>query len=242
MGSQELFRDMIEPLLSLADIEGSRVCEIGAGQGRIITMLMEAGASYAIAIEPSDAFKVLRDNVRQFGAKVECKHITGDRIPLGLDLDYILSLGVLHHVRDPVPIVRAAREALRPGGRMLVWLYGREGNEMYLRFALPLRTITSRLPAPVLAGLAHALAVPLSGYIWLCRFLKLPMYQYMRSVVAPLIWGQRMLVIYDQLNPRTAKYYTESEARALLHDAGFSDVKVHHRHGYSWTVIGTRMP
>ena len=95
MGSQELFRDMIEPLLSLADIEGSRVCEIGAGQGRIITMLMEAGASYAIAIEPSDAFKVLRDNVRQFGAKVECKHITGDRIPLGLDLDYILSLGVL---------------------------------------------------------------------------------------------------------------------------------------------------
>ena len=66
------------------------------------------------------------------------------------------------------------------------------------------------------------------------------MHRYMRSVLAPMGWRQWMLTVYDQLNPRTAKYYTEREARALLEDAGFTDVKTHHRHGYSWTVIGTR--
>jgi hypothetical protein len=50
----------------------------------------------------------------------------------------------------------------------------------------------------------------------------------------------RRLTIYDQLNPAYAKYYTRSEAEALLVEAGFVDVKLYHRHGYSWTAVGTR--
>lgn len=49
-------------------------------------------------------------------------------------------------------------------------------------------------------------------------------------------------MIYDQLNPAYAKYYRRDEARALLEDAGFQDVRLHHRHGYSWTVLGTHPP
>ena len=51
---------------------------------------------------------------------------------------------------------------------------------------------------------------------------------------------KRFLVIYDQLKPAYAKYYTGAEAEALLRKAGFVDVRAHHRRGYSWTVIGTR--
>jgi hypothetical protein len=47
-------------------------------------------------------------------------------------------------------------------------------------------------------------------------------------------------VIYDQLNPAYAKYYTRDEAQSLLERHGFSDVRLHHRHGMSWTVVGTR--
>jgi hypothetical protein len=53
---------------------------------------------------------------------------------------------------------------------------------------------------------------------------------------------KRRLVIYDQLNPAYAKYYTQTEAEQLLARAGFSDVRTYHRHGYSWTVIGTKPP
>jgi hypothetical protein len=51
---------------------------------------------------------------------------------------------------------------------------------------------------------------------------------------------KRRLIIYDQLNPEWAKYYTRDEAERLLTAAGFEDVKLHHRGGYSWTVIGTK--
>jgi len=49
-----------------------------------------------------------------------------------------------------------------------------------------------------------------------------------------------VLIIYDQLRPTYAKYYTGAEACALLASAGFSDVRAHHRHGYSWAVVGTK--
>jgi hypothetical protein len=52
--------------------------------------------------------------------------------------------------------------------------------------------------------------------------------------------GKRYLVIYDQLKPAHAKYYTHAEALSLMRRAGFSDIQAHHRRGYSWTVIGTR--
>jgi hypothetical protein len=62
----------------------------------------------------------------------------------------------------------------------------------------------------------------------------------MLNVIRRLSWKKRYLNIYDQLNPAYAKYYRRDEAIALLADAGFVDVRVHHRHGYSWTVRGTR--
>ena len=84
------------------------------------------------------------------------------------------------------------------------------------------------------------LAAPLTLYAWLCRWLPLPLRAYMRNVMAGMTWRQRVLTVYDQLNPTTAKYYSEQEARALLEETGFSEVRLHRRHGYSWTVIGTR--
>jgi len=62
----------------------------------------------------------------------------------------------------------------------------------------------------------------------------------MNHVVAKLTREHRRLVIYDQLRPAYARYYAEHEARALLEDSGFVHVRLHHRHGYSWTVMGTK--
>jgi len=161
-------------------------------------------------------------------------------LPRNGNLDYVFSIGVLHHIPDPGPVINTAFESLRPGGKMLVWLYGLEGNELYLRFVKPLRTVTTRLPAPVLAGVSHALNTLLSIYIVSCRFLPLPMRGYISNVFARFSRRNRFLVIYDQLNPEVAKYYSRTEAREMLEKGGFCDVRLYHRHGYSWTVIGTK--
>jgi SAM-dependent methyltransferase len=238
-GSMELFSDMIYPFLKPGDIENCEVAEIGSGAGRIVNMLLEAGAKQVIAIEPSEAFQVLLRNIRE-PERVTCLKITGDRLPTYGNLHYIFSIGVLHHIKDPSPVVAAAFKALRPGGHFLVWLYGKEGNNLYLALIKPLRLLTQHLPHFILVSLVEIMYWPLALYIKFCHMLPLPLSGYMRSVLEKMSPKKRRLIIYDQLKPSYAKYYTQVEARKLLSDGKFENVRIHHRHGYSWTVIGTK--
>ena len=238
-GSLDLFQDIFGPLLVPQDVAGRRVADIGSGTGRIVQMLMAAGAGHVTAIEPSEAFEVLMANTSQYGDRVRCLRLRGDEVPAEA-FDLVVSVGVLHHVPEPQPVVEAAWRALRPGGRIAVWVYGHEGNETYLAFVGPLRALTTRLPHFMLAVVSSALTALLGAYAAACRLLPLPLGGYMRRVFSRLDWSKRYLTIYDQLNPAYARYYREHEAVALLAAAGFSDVRVYHRHGYSWAVTGTR--
>jgi SAM-dependent methyltransferase len=238
-GSQELFRDIVEPIVLVQDAHGKRIAEIGAGTGRISTMLCEAGAAEVTALEPSAAYGVLRNNLQRYGNRVKCVQATGDESPDD-QYDMILSIGVLHHIPDLMPVLRAAYRALKSQGRMLIRLYGAEGNGAYLRFVLPLSVFTKRMPHRFNAALAYALDISLVVYIAACRYLRLPLYRYMRNFLGKLTADKRRLVIYDQLNPEWAKYYKRDEAERHLTDAGFKKVCTHHRSGYSWTVLGTK--
>lgn len=239
-GSPALLADITGPLLSPSEVTGRHVAEIGSGTGRIVRMLAAAGAARIVALEPSDSMPVLKRNTADLADRVEYVHGRGEDLPGHAVFDLVFSIGVLHHVPDPGPIVVRAFEALKPGGRMLVWLYGREGNGLYLTLAHPLRAATKRLSHPVLATLCRVLDPPLWGYMNLCKYVPLPMHRYMNQHLARLSPSIRRLTIYDQLNPAWAKYYTEAEARRLQAAAGFADIRLHRRHGYSWTVIGTR--
>jgi SAM-dependent methyltransferase len=202
-------------------------------------LLLEAGAKHVVALEPSDAFEVLCQNIKQ-PEKVTCLKITGDQLPVNGNLDYIFSIGVLHHIPDPKPVVEAAFRALRPGGRFLVWLYGKEGNEFYLRFINPLRSLTKYLPHFFLATLVWIIYYPIVSYLHLCHRFPLPLREYFLSIFEKMSPEKRKLIIYDQLNPSYSKYYTRREAEKLLIDGKFNNVRTHHRHGYSWIVIGTK--
>ena len=59
-GSPALFDDVFGPLVERQALAGTRVAEIGAGQGRFVNILLDAGAAHAIAIEPSAAFDATR--------------------------------------------------------------------------------------------------------------------------------------------------------------------------------------
>ncbi|MCS6915674.1 MAG: class I SAM-dependent methyltransferase [Myxococcales bacterium] len=239
-GSLSLFEDIIEPLVSVREFVGARVADIGSGTGRIVRMLAQAGCASILAVEPANLGAIIRRNTQEFADRISYLQATGDQLPPTGDLDFVVSIGVLHHIPDPLPVVRAAYHALRPGGRLLVWLYGREGNELYLRLVQPLRRVTHRLPHAALWALAGVLSVPLEGYLMLCRHLQLPMRAYMLGHLGRLSPAERRLTIYDQLRPAWARYYTRQEAEDLLREGGFVDVRSHHRHGYSWTVLGTR--
>jgi SAM-dependent methyltransferase len=238
-GSVDLFLDAF-PLLDPSTVAGARVVDIGSGSGRIVRMLLAMDASHVTAVEPSAAYQVLRQNVAEFDDRVVCLNIKGDALPPTESFDLAISYGVLHHIPQPLPVVRAVYHSLKPGGKFCAWLYGREGNEAYCRLVLPIRTVTSRLPHLAVVALSWCLDPLLSLYTQACRILPLPLRGYLVHVVSKLAADKRRLVIYDQLKPRYAKYYTRDEAIELFRLGGFEDIRVHHRHGYSWTVLGVK--
>jgi SAM-dependent methyltransferase len=239
-GSLELLADALGPLLDVGELRGARVADVGSGAGRIVRMLLAAGAERVIGVEPSRGVEVLTANTAEFGDRVEIIHGPGEALPSGRELDYVFAIGVIQFIPDPSPVVRAMRAALRPGGRAIVWVYAAEGDAFYRALLRALRGFTTRLPHPLLSALCSALTLVLSVYVWACRWLPLPMHGYARSVLSRLSWQKRKLTIYDQLNPSYVRFYTRSELRELLERGGFVDVRLHDRHGYSWTAIGTR--
>lgn len=132
-GSADLLADLFGPLLSLDEVKGKRIADIGSGTGRIVNMLLDAGADRVVAVEPSDAMLVLKDNTAARAERIDYLQVPGDQLPPDLGLDYVVSMGVLHHIPEPAPVVRAAYAALRPGGRCIVWLYGYEGKRPICR-------------------------------------------------------------------------------------------------------------
>ena len=236
-GSVAVLEDICGPLLPLSELEGRRVVEIGSGNGRIVNMLLDAGAVHVTAVEPSSGIEILKENTRERADRIDYLQVAGENLP-AVEAEIAVSIGVLHHIEDPQPTVRRVLEALGPGGRFVVWVYGREGNGSYIFFAESLRRLTRVMPDFILAGLAHVLNALMEVYVFLCRYLPLPLARYMRAVMSKFDRRKRFFLIFDQLNCGYAKYYTRQEVQELLSEAGFRNVRLYHRHGMSWTAIG----
>jgi SAM-dependent methyltransferase len=242
-GSLALFQDIVAPLIDTKDLKDKRIVDIGSGTGRIIGMLLEAGASHVYGVEPATgAFKKLQSNVNKMerGEDVTCINRRGDSWSVEDPVDYVFSIGVIQFIPQPDNTVRKCFEFLKPGGDIFFWLYSYEGNESYLRFIQPLRALTTRIPHFALVAIIELMYFVLCGYRFLGLLIPLPLRNYINKVWWPMNPKKRRLVIYDQLNPTYAKYHKKHEAIELLESASFTNVEVNHRHGYSWCIRGTK--
>ena len=202
-------------------------------------MLLGIGASHVYAVEPSAAFDVLTKNIMSDKEKVTCYKLPGDKIPL-INIDLAISFGVIHHIPNPKATIDRVYKILNKGGKFLIWIYGYEGNEHYLKFILPIRKITRKIPDSLLDFISSILNIFASIYVFLCKFISLPLREYVISVFSKLDWMSRKMVIFDQLNPTYTKYYLKKEAEDILKISGFNNVKSENRHKYSWSVIGEK--
>ncbi len=117
---------------------GMTVAEIGAGQGRYVVQLAvrvgENGKVYAEDIDAS-ALKYLEKRCQKWGLK-NIKTILGDvtdpKLPEG-ELDLIFIISSYHHFDDPVALLRKAKSALKPGGKLAIgeWLPRDENKKEY---------------------------------------------------------------------------------------------------------------
>jgi hypothetical protein len=103
------------------------------------------------------------------------------------------------------------------------------GDEPRWDYASTFKVVTQYVLAPLF----------LKPYVRFCFSFDLPFAHHVRSFFSKMSPEKQRLIIYDQLNPACAKYYTRQEAYDLLAWAGFQ-VTLHHRLEFSWAVIGTK--
>ena len=240
LSDPEWLENICEGLFKLPSIKDAYVCEIGSGSGRILNMLNSFAPSKMLAVEPSPNIEALCRNINTFEHKVEVQNVRGSEFKAE-DLDYCFSIGVIHHIAEPHDVVAKIHDSLKPGGEFIMWVYGRENNSIYLFFYHSISWLTKRMGDRWLNLVSHLLNIILMPYIYLCKLFRfLPLASYINNVFGRCSLKARRYIIFDQLNPTYAKYYTESDCVSLLEDCGFNSIKIKHHNNYSWTTVARK--
>lgn len=223
--------------LGQEDFKGKRTLDAGCGMGRNSFWVLKYGASEAVAFDfDRRSVESARKNLSSFSnATVNFHSIYEDRYHD--EFDVVFSIGVIHHLERPEEAVRRLKSAVKPGGRVLIWVYGYEGNEWIVRFVSPIRRlITSRIPPALLNALTYGVSVPFSIFIRMAP----TTHPYLRQMKG---FGFHHVhsIIFDQLLPSVANYWRRNEARSLFERAGLGDIEIHRVNQNSWTVLGRKI-
>ncbi len=236
-GSVEMLKNTVYPF-DLNEIKDKKICEIGSGSGRIIKRLNSFNPTKIVAVEPSRAIEVAKRNNKD--SSIEFLNIRGQDLAFKEEFDYIFSLGVIHHIPEYEVVCKKIYNSLKPNGKFIIWVYGYENNQIYLKIFNNLRRVTRIMPDFILRILCKFLNISAILYIFLCKLFNMPLKEYFNKVFSKCSFKKREEIIFDQLNPSFSKYFKKEELESLLKTSGFSKIKIHHRHNYSWTAIAEK--
>ena len=138
-------------------LNGKVILDGGCGMGRYLRVAAEGTPRLLVGLDLSEAVRAARDLTEGLPGVAL---VRGDllRPPFAEgSFDHIYSLGVLDHTPDPRAAFLALARLLKPGGRIVVWVYPREKAALERVIAIH-RAISTRLPLPVLVGLSRLMA------------------------------------------------------------------------------------
>ena len=237
----EHITDLLGDTFNLDEINGKYIGEVGSGSGRIVHILSKLKPKLIFSIEPSKAIDVQKINNKSI-SNIEYHNISGSEFKLSKQCDYIFSLGVIHHIKKPDDVIKNIYDNLNKDGVFICSVYAKEKNK-FLIFLLFILGFTSKISDNLLDKFSMLLNIILSFYILLCKIvpLNLPMKKYLINRFIKNTFKNRTQIIFDQLNPAYAKFYTKSEIKYLLENNGFQIIKIFDSAENNWGVRAKKL-
>jgi SAM-dependent methyltransferase len=241
------FLDWIHPLQPEA-IRDRVVLDAGCGKGRHAWLSAEFGAREVVGIDLSDAVEAAYQNTWQL-PNVHILQADIYHLPMLTPFDLFYSIGVLHHLPDPKQGFLALVRHLRPGGRAVIWVYGKEGNWWIEKIMNPIRIhFTSRAPKAVTRALSFVLSLPLYVALKLVyaparnrpRLKKLLFYSDYLCAIFSYSFAENFWNVFDHLVAPTAFYHSRAEIEDWFATAGLSEVLITQRTNNSWRGTGVK--
>jgi len=208
---RDQFLNWVTPLES-EYFAGKSILDAGCGMGRNSYWPLSWGAQELIAFDKDPrSVKAAKENLKKFtNAQVVESDIYD--LPWSDKFDFAFSIGVIHHLKYPKKALEQIKRTLKPGGEILIWVYSKEGFETILKILNPIRKyITSRMPLGLLHALTYIPSVPF--YLYLHLF---PQSREYFKQLRSFSFSHMHSILFDQLLPDVAAYYSEAEARDLL--------------------------
>jgi len=227
------------------------VLDAGCGKGRHTMLVQRFGARDVLAVDLSSAVEAAYANTR---ALPNVHVIQADLFQLPIAsgvVDVVFSIGVVHHTPDPRGAFLQLLRPLKAGGRIIVWVYGRENNEWIVRFVDPVRkAVTSRLPH---RWLFHLSKIPAAALYCASRVVYRPLsrppfsaigrrlfYQSYVNAIGFLPFRDVHLIVHDHLGPAIASYISGDEFASWFREADLTDVVIGWHNQNSWRGTGVR--
>jgi tRNA (mo5U34)-methyltransferase len=121
---------------AIESLAGRRVLDVGCGNGYYALEMASAGARRVIGLEPMPLYVIqfLAVNAFARAPRVDVLPLRLDELPDGTQaFDTAFSMGVLYHQRSPLDHLAQLRQALRPGGQLVLETLFLPGDEAAAR-------------------------------------------------------------------------------------------------------------
>jgi len=246
---EKQFLDWILPLTE-EDFQGKAILEAGCGKGRHSFLMAGYEPESLTCVDLSEAIFTAADYTKAF-PRVRCVRADLSSLPVQPESqDVVICLGVLHHLPDPEAGLVELWKALRPGGTLCLWVYGREGNGWVVALVDPIRRgITSRIPTKVL----RPLLLPLTFVLYtLLKLLYGPVthqgsqgvswlpYSAYLGYISRFPFREIEHIVLDHLCPPIAHYLDRPTLERWFDPLGAAELSFRWHNRNSWNILARK--
>jgi len=235
-----LFEDWISPA-TLEDFRDKDVLECGCGGGQHTSFI----SPYAESVTAVDlnTVEIAKERNKNFN-NIDFLEDDIASMKLGKTFDIVFSIGVVHHTDDPDKTVQNLIEHTASGGKLILWVYSKEGNFLTEYLVEPIRKIfLTEMTRKSLLMLSKVITLVMYLPIYSIYLLPLgflPFYEYFNNF-RRLTFYRNALNVFDKLNAPQVQFIRKSRAINWLPRDQFSDVQLSAYKGVSWRICGVKL-